>query len=226
MELLLTSVKPLAVIVGKVLATTLVALTSVAAVGGIVTGVFFLIAPFGTIGEIIGSVETTEPFIQDISSQLSSAFSGFTPTNIVLILIVFVLGFLFYALISGLIGSSISKIEDLQSALQPLIYISMLGFYLTYFSSMTGFDPQSPSSGGNWLVTLSRFLPISSPFALPGAIISGAMSGAEIAVAIGFLALCLVLFALFVAKIYEHIILHTGDRVKIKDMIKLAKNKN
>jgi ABC-2 type transport system permease protein len=222
MELLLTSVKPLAVIIGKVLATTLVALSAVAVVGALTAGMFFLVAPFGAIGEATGMIDTTDPIMKSIAAEMSTAFAGFTPVNIALILVIFILGFLFYSLISGLIGASVSKIEDLQTALQPLVYISLLGFYLTYFSSITGIDSDGQ---GNFLVTLSRYLPISSPFALPSAILTGQISANEIAVAVAVLALSLGLFALFVAKVYEHIILHNGNRVKIKDMIKMAKSK-
>jgi ABC-2 type transport system permease protein len=220
MELLLTSVRPLAVIIGKVLATTLVALTTLVGVGGISAVLFMAFAPMGTLGEVVGMVDTTDPMLTEIATELNSVFTGFNPGNILLILLVFTLGFLFYALIAGLIGASISKIEDLQTALQPLMLIGALGFYLTYLSPIMGLDADSE---GNILVTISRYLPISSPFALPGAILTGDISGAEIVISIGVLALLLVLFALFVARVYEHIILQNGDRVKIKDMLKLAK---
>jgi ABC-2 type transport system permease protein len=222
MELLLTSVKPLAVVIGKVLATTLVAISAVIVVGGITTAMFFMMAPFGTIGEVTGMVDTTDPMMMSIATEMGNAFAGFTPFNIFLIVIIFVLGFLFYSLIAGLIGASISKIEDLQTASQPLVYISLLGFYLAYLPPMLGL---SVDGERHWITTLANYLPISSPFALPGAILTGDMTGWEIALSIGALAVILGLFALFVAKVYEHIILQNGDRVKIKDMIKLVKNK-
>ena len=220
MELLLTSVKPLAVIVGKVLGTLLVAFTSIIVVGALSTVAFLVFAPFGTLGEITGMIDTSDPALTAVTSELSGAFSGVTPVNVLLIIIIFIMGFLFFSLISGLIGASVSKIEDLQTALQPLMLISVLGFYLTYFSTFTGLDPDGK---GNILVTISRYLPISSPFALPAAIIEGKMSFGEIAIAIGVLALCLAFFAIFVAKVYEHIILHNGNRLKLKDIIKLVK---
>ncbi|MCL1903625.1 MAG: ABC transporter permease [Oscillospiraceae bacterium] len=244
MELLLTSVKPLAVIVGKVLGTLLVAFTAIITVVIASSIMFMAFAPFGTLGEVFGIGGTNESTVSGLvleigesagigkpnestiaalSAELPTAISGFSPVNILLIVIIFIMGFLFYSLIAGLIGASVSKIEDLQTALQPLVLISMLGFYLTYFSTFTGLDPDKK---GNILVTISRYLPISSPFALPSAILAGQMTAVEIAVSIGVLALCLVLFALFVAKIYEHIILQNGNRVKIKDMVKLARAKN
>jgi ABC-2 type transport system permease protein len=223
MELLLTSVRPLAVIIGKVLASTLVAFTTITLIGGISSLIFLATAPFGMLGEVVGMVDTTDPAIMSVNAELGTALAGVNAVNIALIVVIFLMGFLFYSLIAGLIGASVSKIEDLQTAIQPLIYISMLGFYLTYFSTFTGLDPDRQ---GNFIVTLSRYLPISSPFALPSAILSGDIGGAEIAISIGVLTLCLGLFAIFVAKVYEHIILHNGDRLKIKDLIKLARSKN
>jgi ABC-2 type transport system permease protein len=68
---------------------------------------------------------------------------------------------------------------------------------------------------------MSYYLPISSPFALPSAILTSEISGGELAVSILVLAACLAVFTVFVGKVYEHIILNNGDRVKIKDMIKM-----
>ncbi|MCL1832072.1 MAG: ABC transporter permease [Oscillospiraceae bacterium] len=221
MELLLTSIQPLAVIVGKVLASTLVVLLSMALVGGFSAAVFFGTAQFGAIGEITGMVETTDPVFMSVSEELGTVFAGFTPFSVVLVLLVFMLGFLFFSLISGLIGASVSKIEDLQTASQPINLIAALGFYLTYFTTFMGLNPDS--DGTNIVTKIARYLPISSPFALPPAILTGDISGGELAVSIAVLAACLVVFAIFVAKVYEHIILHNGDRVKIKDMFKLLK---
>ncbi|MCL1882074.1 MAG: ABC transporter permease [Oscillospiraceae bacterium] len=217
MELLLTSIKPLAVVVGKVLASTLVVLFTVVIVGGVATATFFITAPYGAIGEIIGSVPTDDPMFMEIRAELPNAFAGFNPLNIALIVVIFVFGFLFYSLIAGLIGASVSKIEDLQTANQPLAILATLGLYMTYFPFIFGAD------NDNTLIILSRYLPISSAFALPPAILSGELSGSEIAIPLLVLIATLVLFALFVAKVYEHIILHNGDRVKIGDMIKMIK---
>jgi ABC-2 type transport system permease protein len=220
LELLLTSIKPLAVIVGKVLAMMLVVITQVAAIVGASAILFLIFAPAGTLGEIFGMVKTDSAEIAMISQELKSAFAGFGVLQILLIVLIFILGFLFYSLIAGLIGASISRIEDLQTAMQPMALISALGFYLAYFAPMTG---MSADGGNDFLTKLSRYLPVSSPFALPGAIMSGEIAPGELAASIGVLAASVALFALFVAKVYESIILYTGNRLKIKDMIKMAR---
>jgi len=222
MELLLTSVKPLAVIVGKVLAMTLVSLSSIVGVGGLLAVMFFAVAPSGSLGQIFGMVNTNDPGIEAVTSELSRTFGSVGAGDIALIALVFLMGFLFFSLIAGLIGATVSKIEDLQTAMQPFAIISVLGFYLAYLVPITGIT-DGGGNGGKLLVKLSYYLPICSPFSLPGAILSGEISGGETAAAVAVLAVFLILFAVFVAKVYESVILYTGTRLKIKDMVKIAK---
>jgi len=220
MELLLTSIKPLAVIVGKVLAMALVSLTSVVGIGAATAIMFAALAPTGSLGEIVGEVQPNSEEIEMVSNELGKAFGHINAVDIVLIVIVFIMGFLFFSLISGLFGATVSKIEDLQTAMQPFALIGVLGFYLSYFPSIAG---MSGGEDAKAIIKVSYYVPISSPFALPGAILSGDITPLETVIALAVLAVCLVLFAMFVAKVYEHIILYSGSKLKIKDMIKMAK---
>jgi len=220
MELILTSVQPLAIVVGKVFASVLIVLTSMA-VFSLTSGiVFFATAPFGALGEVSGMVETTDAEMQAVTNELGGTFVNLTFGNVLLILFIFILGFLFFSLISALIGATVSKIEDLQTAMQNLSLIASLGYFLTVFAPLFELDVDGRAA---FLRTLSWYLPISSPFAIPPAILTGDISAGEIALAIGVLLVCLVAFAIFVAKVYEHIILHNGDRVKFKDMVNMIK---
>lgn len=222
MELLLTSIKPLAIIIGKVLAMCTIALSQIiwfAAVCGI--GGF---AMFSLAGSPIQQVPTAmDPGDFDMNAMMeaiSESFSSFNALSIVLLIVIFLMGFLFYSLIAGLFGASISRAEDLQSSMQPMALISVLGFYLSYFPSITGNISQE-----NVLIAISRYLPISSPFALPSAILLGEMTPLEIGISLVLLGVSLVLMALLVSKVYEAIVLHNGNRLKFSEIIKLAKNK-
>ena len=73
--------------------------------------------------------------------------------------------------------------------------------------------------------TLSYYLPISSPFALPSALLTGAMDIPQALLAVAVLCVFTVLMALLVARVYEQIILHNGNRLKLGDIIGIAKNK-
>ena len=226
MELLLTSIKPLAVIIGKVLAIGCVALAQIAIIGTVTGTATAIAAPFGFIGAlssgIAGDAAADSAAISEVSNAVGEIFANFNIGSVLLFIVVFILGFLFYALVAGLAGASVSRIEDLQSAMQPMALIGVLGFYLAYFPSMSNIDGDG---GSNILTLLSRYLPISSPFSLPSAILMGEMSGAEVAISIGVLAVFVALMAMLVAKIYETIILHNGDRIKLGEMLKMAGEK-
>lgn len=234
-ELLLTSVKPLAIVIGKVLAMGLVSFGQfflLGAVGGIS---FAISAPFGfmktafsgdnaqSLVQISGVAGETENFteISELASELRGAFS---PVNILLIILIFVLGFLFFALLAALVGASVSRIEDLQQAMQPYALMGVLGMYLAYFPVIFNVDSlDSGEAVTNPVQMLSYFLPISSPFALPSAIMLGSLSPLEIALATAILALSVALMAVLVSRVYEAIILHNGNRLKFSDILKLAK---
>ena len=222
MELLLTSIKPLAVIIGKVLAIGCVALAQMAIIGTVSGASAMLMAPLGFIGKLSSGMTVEMAEFDGISEAVSSVFANVNIGSVLLFIVVFALGFLFYALIAGLAGASISRMEDLSSAIQPMSLVGILGFYLAYFPTITSMEGGTPD---NIFILLSRYLPISSPFALPGAVFLGEMSGIEAAISIGVLALFVALMALLVAKVYETIILHNGDRIKFGQMIKMAGEK-
>ncbi|MCL2020206.1 MAG: ABC transporter permease [Oscillospiraceae bacterium] len=223
METLLTSVRPLAIILGKVLGMGLASLTQffVLAAGGAIVSV--IVAPFGMLGQVFGMVEISidDANMQMIHGAFDEAFSGFNAMSLVWIVIVFILGFIFYSLIAGLFGATVSRSEDLQAAMQPMALIGVLGFYMAYIAPAFSIE----SDNVNIIQRISYYLPISSPFALPAVIISGEMSMGGIIVSLFVLAVFCLLMLMFVSRVYEAIIMHTGSRIKIGTLFKLAKKK-
>lgn len=221
MELLLTSIRPLAVIIGKVLAMGLIALIQFFVFCGVGAVSFMATAPFGIFSKLGQMAQGGDIQSQQMMDSINEYVGQIDIFSILLIIIVFMLGFLFYALIAGLIGASISRMEDLSAAMQPLAFIGVIGFYLAYFPSVMSIDGESNTG----LQIFSRFFPLSSPFSLPSAILMGEMSLPAVLVAVLVLAIFVMLMAMLVAKVYEQIVLHTGNRLKIKDIFSLAKNK-
>ncbi|MDR2532151.1 MAG: ABC transporter permease [Oscillospiraceae bacterium] len=223
METLLTSVRPMAIILGKVLGMGLASFTQFFAL--VASGVLIsaAVAPFGALGQVFGSVEipVDDVEMQMVQTAFEEAFVGFNAMSVVWIIIVFLLGFLFYSLIAGLFGASINRIEDLQAALQPMSLISVLGFMMAYLAPIFNMD----SGEINFIQRISYYVPISSPFALPAAIISGEMNAAGIFISVLVLAVFCVLMLLFVSRVYEAIVMHTGNRIKFGIMLKMAKKK-
>ena len=227
MELLLTSVRPLAVVIGKVLAMGLVSILQFILIILVGIGAFMATASFGIGGEIMEMMNSTQALTgqnAEIVEAISNTLGTISPVTIILILIIFILGFLFFALIAALAGASISRMEDLQQAMQPLSFLGVVGFYLAYFPVI--FNVESIDTGAaamNPVQLFSYYFPVSSPFALPSALMLGTMSLGETIIAIVILAVFVVLIAMLVAKIYEAIILHNGNRLKFSDMLKMAR---
>lgn len=225
-ELLITSCRPLAIIVGKIAGTLLVCITQTAIFGAVGTAAFLLTAPFGVMNVVnSGAVgEITDMAGEaaantDIMGEISTAVPGlFDPLAIFAIIITVILGFLFFALLAGLVGAGVSRLEDLANSLQPLILLAVAGFMLAYIPPAMNFE-----GGMDGVITFSYFFPISSPFALPSAILMGKIDGLQTLLAIVFLAAMVFLAALLTAKVYEVIILYTGKPLKLTQMIKMAK---
>ncbi len=229
MELLLTSVRPLAVVIGKVLAMGLVSICQfilICLVGG---GTFLATASFGIGGEIMALMNNTENLVgenAEIAEALSNTIGTITPFTIVLLFVIFILGFMFFALIAALAGASISRMEDLQQAMQPLSFLGIVGVYLAYFPVIFNLDSLDTGAAAiNPVQIFSYYFPVSSPFALPSALLLGTLSTIEVIIAIAILAAFVVLIAIVVAKVYEAIILHNGNRIKMTDIFKMALRK-
>ena len=229
MELLLTSVRPLAVVIGKVLAMGLISLLQFILIG-LVGGLSFAVtAPFGIGGDLMKML--ADPAAQvgenaEIVEAVNSSFGSLSPLTFILILVIFILGFLFFSLIAALVGASVSRMEDLAQAMQPYALLGVLGFYLAYFPVM--FNMESLDTGAavsNPIQVFSYYFPVSSPFALPSALLLGTLSLTQVIVAVLILALFVVIVAVIVARVYEMIILHNGSRLKFGDILKMAGKK-
>lgn len=248
MELLLTSIRPLAIVIGKVLAMALVSVLQFALIIFVGYASFALSAPFGWLGKAMTLMK--DPDIQnallqaeqmannaavptgvstsefEIAQAMNDLKNVFTPFNIVMIVIIFILGFLFYSLIAALVGASISRMEDLQAAMSPYAIIGILGMYLSYFPVMFNIDSLANGEAAvNPVQLFSYYFPISSPFALPSAVMLGSLGTGKTIAAVAILAAFVVLIAIVVSKVYEAIVLHNGNRIKLGDMLKIAVRK-
>lgn len=226
-ELLITSARPLAIIVGKIAGTLLVCLTQIAIIGAAGGLAFIVTAPFGITAAVsaapsIGEAMSMAGEITDsinISAEIANALPGASSAGaIIAIIITMIFGFLFFALLAGLVGASVSRLEDLAGAMQPLMLIAVVGFMLAYMPSAMNFEGDMDG-----VITFSHFFPLSSPFALPSAILMGEIGALETVIALAMLALMTLLAALLTAKVYEGMILYSGNRLKVSQILKMVK---
>lgn len=197
METLVTSTNPRTIVLGKTIGIGLVGLMQIM--------LFAIVA-------IISAYSFLD------RELLSSLFdlSSFTPYLAIIMIVYFILGYFAYALMYALTGSTVSKPEDIQSANAPIAIITMIGFYLAYFTLI---DPTSS------LNLFAALLPISSPFCMPLRVMMGIASGWEVALSVIILIATCAIIAHVAIKIYSNAILNYGTKMSFKDIIKTYKEK-
>ena len=195
-ETLVTSTSPRNIILGKTLGVGLIGLCQLAAI-------------------IITAFISAKTFMDPQLLEMALDTKALTPMLGIITLIYFLLGYLTFALMYALTGSTVSKPEDIQSANQPVVFITIIGFYLAYFSMI------NPSSNLNQLAAL---LPISSPFCMPLRIMMHASTTKEILISISILIISIIIIANIAIRIYRNAILNYGKST-IKDIIKMYKQK-
>ena len=195
-ETLVTSTSPTNIIIGKTLGVGIVGLCQLAAI-------------------ITTATISAKTFIDPALLEKALDTSALNPLLGIITLLYFLLGYLTYALLYALTGSTVSKPEDIQSANQPVTFITIIGFYLAYFTMI------NPSSNLNQLAAL---LPISSPFCMPLRIMMGASTQGEILLSIGILIISIIIIANIAIRIYRNAILNYG-KSSIKDIIKMYKQR-
>ena len=207
-EYLLTSVRPLAIIVGKVFAMLVVVMIQMIAL--VLAG--FVSAKIGTL--ITG--DNTNVITQYMTPEMLESLNF---GNIVLGLITAGAGMVLYATLAGLCGATASRMEESGESLTLLTMTSLVGFYIGF-----GAASSLMAAGDNAFVTFALIFPVSSAFLLPAALLVGKAETWIALVAIAVLLLSIVLMFRFVAKVYEGLILHNGTRLKMKDVFAMAKS--
>jgi ABC-2 type transport system permease protein len=208
-EYLLTSVKPLAIMVGKIIAM----LTAV------LLQVISMVAILYVSNKVSAALSSSNG--ESVLSQYlpKDIFQNLNIVNIMLCLILIVLGMIFYATLAGLAGATVSRLEEMNDALTLFTFSNIIGAYIGIGAAVV-----LMSSGINGFVIFSFLFPLSSAFILPGTILVGKASLLIVAAAIVLQVVFIILLFKFVAKVYETLILHNGNKIKIKELIKLSKS--
>ena len=198
METLVTSTSPKTIVLGKTIGIGIVGLLQVCLLVAVALITAYTCLEPGTLDSILD-------------------MSNFTPYLAIITIIYFILGYVAYALMYALTGSTVSKPEDIQSANGPVAIIAVIGFYLSYFTMM------NPTSDLN---VFASMLPISSPFCMPFRIMMGLASTTDVIISILILLVTIFIIARVAIKIYSNAILNYGTKMSFADLIKVYRDKN
>ena len=195
MEVLITSAKPTSMMFGKVLASCL-------------AGFAQLIAVFGS-ALLLYSINKSA---WNDNMIISSLFN--IPVDLfVYMMVFFVLGFLVYAFLYAAIGSTVSKLEDINISVLPITFLFIIAFMIVVFAM----------AGGNVDTTLMKicsYIPFISPMAMFTRICMSTVAWYEIAISIAVLIGSTVGIGFLSAKIYRVGVLLYGNKPKIGSILK------
>ena len=195
MELLITSAKPINMMFGKVLASC-------------IAGLVQLIAIFGS---ALVFYNVNKSYWGD-NEIIDSSFN-IPPELFAYMLVFFLLGFLIYAFLYGAISSTVSKLEDINTAVQPVTFLFIFGFMVVMISMSSG-------NVDNVLMQICSYIPFTSPMAMFTRIAMSTVAWYEIAISIGILIASTFGIGVLSAKIYRVGVLMYGTSPKIGNIIK------
>lgn len=188
MEVILSSTKAKTHFYGKLTGVVLVALTQI-----IVYAVAFIVGY-----SQLKKLEFVQSLLDTITlDKLLGPALWFT-------LLFFVFGILVYAVLAALCGSLVSKPEDTAKAVQPIIYIGMIG-YIIGFTFGTN-DPQ------NIVIKVTSFIPLVSSYVMPIRLATDTVSLTQASSSFGLLVLFGIGLTLVSANLYKSNVLVYSEK--------------
>lgn len=194
MEILVSSAPPVTHMFAKIMGVALLGLTQVVLFIGVgyalisskqdeLTGGFF---------EVFG--------IQDTSISIY-----------VYAIVFFILGYFLYATMAAMLGSLVSRVEDVQQLLMPMIFLILIAFFIAMFGIGI---PDST------FVTISSYIPFFAPMVMFLRVGMLDIPAWEVALSIGLLIGTIIVLALIGARVYKGGVLMYGKSSSLKDFRK------
>lgn len=216
-EIIISSVKPFDLMMGKILGVTLVALTQFAIwITMSVLGAIFLNTGFQAMQKQIPGGEQSSEMLQkfDITETATKVSHILLDMNFPLIIFVFIvfflMGYIFYSSMYAAIGSAVDNETETQQFTLFAIIPLTLGMYGS-FTIMN--NPEGPL--GFWL----SIIPFTSPVAMIARIPFGVPAW-QIALSMALLIVSTLLMIFVAAKIYRVGILMYGNKASAKELWK------
>ena len=216
-EVMISSVKPFQLMMGKILGTSLASLTQFLAWSILLVILSYV---FTAIFGIESSVQNNEMLLSSSGNvsmnqealDMVSAFLNLPLLNIlVAFLLYFIGGYLLYASLFAAIGAAVDNQTDAQQFMMPITIILILALYVGMFTV-----PEDPNGT---VALVFSYIPFTSPVVMMMRIPNGVPVYEQI-ISIIILYFTFVLCIWFAAKIYRVGILMYGKKPSIKELIK------
>lgn len=188
----------------------------------------FLLIVYAGIGLLVRKLTTSgsASLVQDVASQfdLNEIISVIQNGGVIdklgyiipLIVILFVLSFLAYSLLVGILASITTNMENFQQLQTPLLVISIIGYYLIFLSA---------AFPGSLFIKIVACIPLISISLAPSLLLSGEIGISVVIIGIILVALLDYLLIKYGLKIYKVGILNYSETNLWKKMFKAVKEK-
>lgn len=193
MEVMITKVAPVPMMYGKILGVGLASLTQVF----IFIGALLLWANIGIFDIPEGS------FVQTIMETI-------TWETAACILIFFIIGYFIYATLFAIVGSMVSRPDDLGSATMPIMILLMASLAVEMLFVM-----DAPEGS---MTTITSYIPFTAPMSVLVRIVYNTITPVETVISLLLMVLFIALFAAVAAKIYPKGVLKS-DRLTFKQLM-------
>lgn len=185
-ELLLATIRPMHLLSGKVLGIGAAGLLTMVILGAVVAAA----------GALTGLL------------TLPGAAAG----TLALVLVWYLIGFFLYAAVYAALGSTVSRQEELQTLITPVIFVVLIPFVLTL--NLLPNDPRNP------VIAVLSYVPFVSQTVMPARYAMGVASLWEVGVAALIAVVAIVVVVRVAARIYQNSILRTGARVSLREALR------
>lgn len=212
MDLFLVSVKPGAMLLGKVFAT---------AASGILQIFVWIAGLFGGFALGIHFTKMVNPQTDMALIQLVDTFGEFTGmftvSGVILALLMLAAGLLLYCSLASVGGTLAEKPEDLSSTNMLFVLVLIISFFATLFAGGTGADV--PWDAVTWQV----WMPFTAILVAPTKILLGAMSIPEAVGSLGIVILTAALITVLAGKLYQMMSLYKGNPPSPKKIMEMLR---
>ncbi|MDR0683018.1 MAG: ABC transporter permease [Dysgonamonadaceae bacterium] len=200
-EVMVSSVKPFDLMMGKLIGIGLVGLTQ-----------------FGLWGVLIGGVSLVgTSLVSGLDGTLATIITFLATGNLLELCLYFILffigGYLIYASLFAAIGAMVNSQEDTQQYIMPITILILFAFYAGFYSAQ---NPDGP------LAFWTSLIPFTSPIVMMTRLPYG-VSWWEICLSIALLAVTVILIIQLTAKIYRVGILMYGKKPTYAEIVKWLK---
>ena len=216
-EYLMMTIKPMAIVFGKVLA-----------------GLCAVLIQFGAV--IVSGVASTMVCSEVLDTNISAGMSGFISGeglvdlsaglnigNVVVAILIILTGLLFFALVASIAGATVSKIEELNEGIMMFSMLVVVGAYMSLALSMSNLFDETGHLTGTFAMVCC-LVPLSSMFTVPANLIMGSVPLYIGIASIVINIISIVLVLIVTSRIYEYMLFYNGVTLKIKDIIYIIRH--